>query len=178
MRVGALVFAVAVAVAIGLAGGGSASARANPPGPGLSPVSVDYEGGQPVCRPPKAPKCAPPKKFYPQKPEPHPYSDCRWAPYYPSTYLKVKCVMVYNGQAGNWWLWACIADRESGWNPYATGSAGERGIFQIHPVHVSWLGWYKWSQLYDPVTNAWAAVTLYRRAGYSFSPWTTHGRCI
>ena len=31
---------------------------------------------------------------------------------------------------------ACyVAYRESGWNPYATGALGERGWYQIHPVH-------------------------------------------
>lgn len=79
--------------------------------------------------------------------------------------------MLYReGQGGNVNIWHCIAYRESKWNPYATGSAGERGIFQIHPVHASWIG-SDWWRLYEPAVNTHYAVELYRRAGYSFSPW-------
>ena len=68
----------------------------------------------------------------------------------------------------------CIAWRESRLDPRAVGRAGERGIFQIHPVHRSWLG-ARWQRLFDPVENARAARELQRRAGWS--PWTTASLC-
>lgn len=43
------------------------------------------------------------------------------------------------------WLLAAIAFRESGYNPYAVGSAGELGLLQIHPRnrHAKNLKWHR-----------------------------------
>jgi soluble lytic murein transglycosylase-like protein len=43
-----------------------------------------------------------------------------------------------------------IIDTESAFNPWATGSAGEVGLFQIHP---KWHKEYEASELYDPHKN-------------------------
>jgi hypothetical protein len=48
---------------------------------------------------------------------------------------------------------ACyVAWRESSWRQYATGALGEKGYFQIHPVHPD--------STYDPYGNAQAAYRL------------------
>lgn len=66
-----------------------------------------------------------------------------------------------------------IATRESNLNPVVRNSCCI-GLFQIYySVHRSWLaqiGVSSASQLYDPRTNAAAALTLYQRSG-SFAPW-------
>ena len=85
----------------------------------------------------------------------------------------VECVIYREGQGGNWYTWRCIGSRESGWNAGATGRAGERGVFQVHPIHIAWLGWERWSHMYEPEPNTMAAIELYVRAGYSFSPWAS-----
>ena len=43
------------------------------------------------------------------------------------------------------WLLAAVAFRESGFNPYAVGRAGERGLLQLHPRGREALGlrWYR-----------------------------------
>jgi LysM repeat protein len=70
---------------------------------------------------------------------------------------------------------ASIAMAESSGNQYATGPAGERGYWQIHPDHGA-------LSTYDPAGNARAAVAL-SADGTNWSPWTTYtsgaytGRC-
>jgi Tfp pilus assembly protein FimV len=70
---------------------------------------------------------------------------------------------------------ASIAMAESGGQQYATGAAGERGYWQIHPDHGS-------LSTYDPLGNAKAAVII-SGDGTNWTPWTTftsgayHGRC-
>jgi hypothetical protein len=60
---------------------------------------------------------------------------------------------------------ACfVAWRESNWRPGATGSLGERGYFQIHPLH--------FDSTYAPYGNAQAAYRLSRGG----SDWCTHWR--
>jgi LysM repeat protein len=59
-----------------------------------------------------------------------------------------------------------IAMAESGGNQYATGTVGERGYWQINPVHGS-------LSTYDPLGNAKAAVIL-SDDGTNWSPWTTY----
>jgi len=70
---------------------------------------------------------------------------------------------------------ASIAMAESGGRQYATGPAGERGYWQIHPDHGS-------LSTYDPQGNAHAAVVI-SADGTDWTPWTTYtsglyrGRC-
>jgi len=69
-----------------------------------------------------------------------------------------------------------IAMAESGGNQYATGQAGERGYWQIHPDHGS-------LSTYDAYGNARAAIII-SDDGRSWSAWTTYtqglyvGRCL
>jgi lysozyme-like protein/LysM domain-containing protein len=68
-----------------------------------------------------------------------------------------------------------IAMAESGGNQYATGQAGERGYWQIHPDH-------GYLSTYNAYGNARAAVII-SNDGNNWSPWTTFtsgayiGRC-
>ena len=70
---------------------------------------------------------------------------------------------------------ASIAMAESSGRQYATGAAGERGYWQIHPDHGS-------LSTYDPLGNAKAAVII-SGDGTNWTPWTTYtsgayrGRC-
>lgn len=68
---------------------------------------------------------------------------------------------------------AAIVDCETGgtWNTYAIGRYGERGLFQIHPIHgalIRSLG-YTWDDMFDPEANARVARALYERSGWT--PW-------
>lgn len=62
-----------------------------------------------------------------------------------------------------------IVDCETGgtWNPLAVGALGERGLFQIHPIHF-WR--FDADRLFDPEYNTWAAYQLYREGGWT--PWS------
>ena len=73
-----------------------------------------------------------------------------------------------------------VALAESGGNPVAynpetkantpTG-LGSFGLWQIYrKVHPEFSGW----NLYDPQSNANAAYSVYKAAGYSFRPWSTY----
>jgi hypothetical protein len=53
-------------------------------------------------------------------------------------------------------------------NPWARGSAGERGLFQIHPIH---FGWLNEQRLWQPRYNARAAYQL-SHGGRNWSHWT------
>jgi LysM repeat protein len=70
---------------------------------------------------------------------------------------------------------ASIAMAESSGEQYATGPAGERGYWQIHPDHGA-------LSTYNPLGNAKAAVIISDN-GTNWNPWTTfitgayHGRC-
>ena len=70
---------------------------------------------------------------------------------------------------------ASIAMAESSGRQFATGAAGERGYWQIHPDHGS-------LSTYDPLGNAKAAVII-SDDGANWTPWTTftsgayRGRC-
>jgi len=69
-----------------------------------------------------------------------------------------------------------IAMAESGGRQFATGPVGERGYWQIHPIHGS-------LSTYDAFGNARAAVIISDN-GRNWSPWTTYtsgayaGRCL
>lgn len=65
-----------------------------------------------------------------------------------------------------------IAWCESGLDPTVVGRRGERGLFQVHPVHDRWLADLGLTDLHDPVVNATAAHLLWERSGRSFRPWT------
>jgi hypothetical protein len=64
---------------------------------------------------------------------------------------------------------------ESSGRQYATGPAGERGYWQIHPVHGA-------LSTYNAYGNARAAVII-SNYGHNWNPWTTYthglyrGRC-
>ena len=70
---------------------------------------------------------------------------------------------------------ASIAKAESGGRQYATGAAGERGYWQIHPIHGA-------LSTYNAYGNARAAVII-SNDGKNWRPWTTwadgayRGRC-
>lgn len=53
-------------------------------------------------------------------------------------------------------------------SPRALGSAGERGLFQIHPVHFAR---FDPGRLFQPRYNARAAFVL-SRGGRDWTPWT------
>ena len=57
------------------------------------------------------------------------------------------------------------------WNPLTVGDAGERGLFQIHPIHF-WR--FDADRLFDPVYNTWAAFQLYQERGWK--PWSCWNR--
>jgi hypothetical protein len=61
---------------------------------------------------------------------------------------------------------------ESRFNPGTVGSAGERGLFQIHPVHIPYLAdrGLSWDAMFDPASNIQYAYDLYARSGWG--PWT------
>lgn len=69
--------------------------------------------------------------------------------------------------------WAlCVARKESGLNPNAVGRQGERGLFQIHPVHFTT---FSAERLFDSYYNAAAAARIYQSSGPR--AWTTAGGC-
>jgi len=56
-----------------------------------------------------------------------------------------------------------------------TGSAGERGIMQIHPVHAKSMTQYgfTWDDMFNPDKNLAYAVILFKSVGLKWSPtWT------
>ncbi|GAB4321012.1 MAG: hypothetical protein Kow0010_01150 [Dehalococcoidia bacterium] len=64
-----------------------------------------------------------------------------------------------------------VAGCESGWQPRAIGSAGEQGLFQIHPVH-----FWRFRERgpgtspMDPVANARIALEIWTEEGWA--PWS------
>lgn len=63
-----------------------------------------------------------------------------------------------------------VAECESHLYPRAVGAAGERGLFQIHPVHRSWLG-SRWARLFEPLVNASVAYGM-SDGGTDWSAWS------
>lgn len=61
---------------------------------------------------------------------------------------------------------ACETGRT--YDAHAIGRAGERGLFQIHPVH---FGWADPARLFERRYNALVAYRL-SHAGRDWSPWT------
>lgn len=66
-----------------------------------------------------------------------------------------------------------VARCESKLSPTATGSAGERGVLQIHPTHIDGaiaaLG-FTWDQMYEAEPNVKVAWALHQSSGWG--PWT------
>lgn len=61
---------------------------------------------------------------------------------------------------------------ESTMNPRAVGSAGERGLTQIHPIHrqrIERLG-FTWDDMFDPAANLTVAFDIYSEQGAR--PWS------
>jgi len=75
----------------------------------------------------------------------------------------------------------CIVWLESSNRADTIGSAGERGYFQIHPVHRRDYEAYTgkpWSTVAEPVMNGMYAVHLWDEVGHCWSPtWSTARRC-
>lgn len=74
---------------------------------------------------------------------------------------------------------AAVAMAESSGDPNAVGDVGipvpgsqSYGLWQINSYFHPEFG-PDFTKLFDPTTNAAAAYSVYRVAGYSFSPWTT-----
>ena len=61
-----------------------------------------------------------------------------------------------------------VARCESRLDPRALGAAGERGLFQVHPVHFSWA---KPRRLFEPRWNALVARRL-SHGGTDWEAWT------
>ena len=119
----------------------------------LSCDSMAY-GEEQRCRPPKGAVCRVLKQ---------------------DKYNQVRRALVADGM---YWAWRSglaqrIIDCETGgtWNPWAIGTLGELGLWQIWPkYHVDKFD----GPWYSPYWNTEAAVDVYREAGYSFSPWSCY----
>jgi hypothetical protein len=102
----------------------------------------------------------------------------------PVEYVPVEEPVVYAAPAGSIEDLICqyfgdqcqkalsVAWCESRYNPGTVGAAGERGIMQIHPVHIQYLGNYglTWDDMFDPAANLTYARALYNSQGWG--PWT------
>ncbi len=66
------------------------------------------------------------------------------------------------------WPGAQLVTCESGWNRWAVGSFGERGLFQVHPIHrygiVARLG-YSWDDMFEVEPNIHVAAEIRRVQG-------------
>ena len=69
----------------------------------------------------------------------------------------------------------CIrANENRSGDPYAIGALGERGDFQIHPVH-SWRFKGGFDDAFNRYINTYVAAQIYEEQG--FTPWTTFPNC-
>jgi hypothetical protein len=64
-----------------------------------------------------------------------------------------------------------VAQKESGLNPNAVGSAGEIGLFQVKPSTAAQFG-FSASDLYDPTSNAQAGLSYLQQLYNQFGNWT------
>ncbi len=88
-------------------------------------------------------------------------------------------------QAANWWPPSqranarCIIWEESRNDPNATGSAGEAGLLQLHPIHAREFerltGKPYHPNAWNPVLNGQASFALWKRTGWR--SWSTARRC-
>lgn len=68
--------------------------------------------------------------------------------------------------------WTEIVRCESTFNPHAVGSAGERGLTQVHPVHrprIEAMG-FTWDDMFDPRANLDVAYSIWSEQGTR--PWS------
>lgn len=68
--------------------------------------------------------------------------------------------------------WTEIVRCESTFNPHAVGSAGERGLTQVHPVHrprIEAMG-FTWDDMFDPRANLDVAYAIWSEQGTR--PWS------
>lgn len=83
--------------------------------------------------------------------------------------------MNHHGHGRFYRVWDCVISLESGWNPYAVGAAGERGLVQAHPI---WASVFDWSRMFEVEYNVLAGIEIWRRAGGSWRPWSVAWRCV
>lgn len=73
----------------------------------------------------------------------------------------------------------CIAWKETRFKADAVGGDGERGPFQIHPIHFAYGAspayGYTWADMFDAYANADVAARIQRDQGWR--PWTTRALC-
>ena len=74
------------------------------------------------------------------------------------------------------YVWDVIIKCETGstYNRFSEGRAGERGLLQVHPIHIRLINslGYSWFDMYSVYPNIHVGYELYKRAGYSFAPWS------
>ena len=64
-----------------------------------------------------------------------------------------------------------VAGCESGWRPTAVGTAGEVGLFQLHPINAGRFEFHGVSlDPSNPVHNAYIALRIWERDGWE--PWS------
>jgi hypothetical protein len=73
--------------------------------------------------------------------------------------------------AEEWATAVYVRGRESSNLPWVVGAAGERGLFQIHPVHAARFDRFGgWDAAFDPWANTEVAAELWREFGWQ--PWS------
>lgn len=77
-----------------------------------------------------------------------------------------------------WSRAALVVWCESRYRPAAVGRAGERGLAQIHPVHIPLIAslGYTWDQMFELEPNLAVARALYDNAGHVWTPWVHCGK--
>lgn len=151
-------------------------AACGPGRPTLQPAEIAYLVPTPTPTPPAptptplpptvAPTATP--TAVPTVPPPVPTAIVRFAPPAPARAAStgggadqvIQLAQLYAG--ANWIRAVRVAWCESHFNPGATGSAGERGYWQIHPVHAD--------STYDPDGNARAMARI-SAGGRTFAAW-------
>ena len=67
-----------------------------------------------------------------------------------------------------------LIECESNGDPNAVGKAGERGLFQVHPVNLDIVlqMHYTWDDMFNPKANLEVALEIWKRSGGSFRQWS------
>ncbi|KKN82294.1 hypothetical protein LCGC14_0311070 [marine sediment metagenome] len=79
-----------------------------------------------------------------------------------------------------WARAVCISYWETGesFDPLRVGAAGERGVFQVHPVHINrFISYGGWGSAFIVSVNASVAYEIWLDDGGSFKQWTTASLC-